>query len=219
MIINEFEHKTDNNKFIIKSYIDSIKTCKVEHDYELTSYYCETGCKNYRGKYSCPPFSDNFSNLEDKYGSMVVLAFVIPYIDVEKTFNMVKAANVICKTKQRHVLDKMAKNFKGYKILENGSCRLCKTCALQTKEPCRHPDKMRYSLESTGVRVDKLVKKLFNIDLNWYYKGQKDNFPQFQCVVSGILTNDPEYVKDYLSLTVNNQLKQPKPVNLFKGII
>ncbi len=62
-------------------------------------------------------------------------------------------------------------------------------------------------MEATGIRADRLVKKMFDIDLNWYYKGQKDNFPEFQCVVGGILTNDPLLVQNHL-VNILNQLER-----------
>ena len=109
--------------------------------------------------------------------------------ELKKDFNLVKAANVICKSKQRKLFDKIAKEIghSNFIIMENGSCRLCKTCAKQNDEPCKHPDKARYSLEACGVRVDKLVEQCFDLSLDWYVKGQKEYYPTHQCVVSGIL--------------------------------
>jgi predicted metal-binding protein len=206
---NEFEHKTENNTFIIKSYTDYIEVSEVESDYLFTRKLCEAGCANFGKKYSCPPRSTDFEHFREEYTHIVINAFVIPYENLDKkTFNIVKAANVICKSKQRKIFNKVESEISNtkYKMLENGSCRLCKQCALQRQEPCKYPNKMRYSMEATGVRVDKLVKKMFGINLNWYHKGQKDNFPEFQCVVSGILTSNPSIVQNHLISVLNQKV-------------
>jgi hypothetical protein len=55
---------------------------------------------------------------------------------------------------------------------------------------------MRPSLEATGVDVNDLIKKAFGFELKWYKKG---GFPDYQCVVGGILTNEPEKIINELS--------------------
>lgn len=221
MIVKQkLEHKTDNNKFTINIYTSCIEVDSIESDYLFTRKLCESGCVNFGKKYSCPPRSPDFEYLKEDYKFMVINAFIIPYKEVDKTFNIIKAANVICKSKQRRLFDGVAtelnKSNLKHKILENGSCRLCKQCALQNNDPCRYPKRMRPSMEATGIRVDKLVKNCFNIDLDWYYKrkSNKDNFPKYQCVVGGILTNDYEKIIDLIKTTINS--KKEKQYNLLK---
>jgi len=56
-------------------------------------------------------------------------------------------------------------------ILGGGSCRICKTqkyhgCSFDLNEPCRFPEKRRYSMEAVGINVDETVKQ-FGIHLEW----------------------------------------------------
>ena len=57
------------------------------------------------------------------------------------------------------------------RILWDGFCRLCsnekdKGCTYDAGDPCRYPDKMRYSMEAVGIDVTQTVKNL-NFNLEW----------------------------------------------------
>lgn len=196
-------HKTPNNKVKLLSNTEILVIDKIICDYKKFSVLCCIGCRNFDKKYSCPPKSPSFEVLSKDYGYLLVNAFKVPYIELKKEYNSVRMANVVAKSLQRKIFDKTAQELREnnlkFVILENGSCRLCKTCALQKKEPCKHPDKMRFSLEATGVDVNDLVLKCFDFPLQWYYKGKKEKFPEYQCVVSAILTNEPEKVSNILN--------------------
>ena len=55
-------------------------------------------------------------------------------------------------------------------ILWDGYCRVCfnekdKECTYDAGDPCRYPDKKRYSMEAVGIDVTQTVKELkFNIE-------------------------------------------------------
>ena len=56
-------------------------------------------------------------------------------------------------------------------VLWDGFCRVCsnntdKGCTYDSGDPCRYPDKKRYSMEAVGIDVTKTVKNL-NIELEW----------------------------------------------------
>jgi predicted metal-binding protein len=89
------------------------------------------------------------------------------------------------------------------KFLSTGSCRLCKICNLQNKLGCRHPDKMRYSLEATSVDCDFLSKRLFNIPLLWF---REEKAPEYSCVLAGLICNfmDVENIKIELESLLKN---------------
>ena len=97
-----------------------------------------------------------------------------------KDYLKVQLANSVIKSR----IDKhMRKIEKDSEFLSSGSCRLCKPCKLKLKQPCKYPDKKRYSLEAVGVDVNDLTIKLFNIPMLWY----KDKIaPKYTCVVCGM---------------------------------
>ncbi|NVM34624.1 MAG: DUF2284 domain-containing protein [Candidatus Lokiarchaeota archaeon] len=56
-------------------------------------------------------------------------------------------------------------------ILWDGFCRVCynkndKGCTYDSGDPCRYPDKKRYSMEAVGIDVTKTVNNL-NFNLEW----------------------------------------------------
>ena len=56
-------------------------------------------------------------------------------------------------------------------ILWDGFCRVCfnkkdRGCTYDSGDPCRYPEKKRYSMEAVGIDVTQTVKRL-NIDLEW----------------------------------------------------
>ena len=202
-----FIYKTANNTFEINSFITSIQNRDILCDYSRCSVFCKTGCRNFNKKYSCPPNSPSFEKISKNYEYIVVNAFQIPYEHLRSEYNTVRMANVVAKSFQRKIFDKTVIDLNNSNInffmLENGSCRLCKICSMQKNEPCKHPDKMRFSLEATGIDVNDLLLKCFDFSLQWYYKGQKNNFPEYQTVVGAILTNKPEQIISILNKNID----------------
>ena len=72
------------------------------------------------------------------------------------------------------------------KALSAGTCLLCGegNCTRALSEPCRYPDKMRYSIESLGGNVGLTVSKLMGIQLEWIEEGK---LPSYFVLVGGLL--------------------------------
>ena len=70
--------------------------------------------------------------------------------------------------------------------LSAGSCQICTedNCTRKIGEPCRFPDKMRYSIESVGGNVGLTCSKLLGIRLQWMEEGQ---IPDYFVLVGGLL--------------------------------
>lgn len=206
--IDYITHKSLANEFYIESLTGCIPIKDVLVEYEMLSNICKNGCKNYNIKYCCPPNSPSFDQIAKNYKYLVVNVFKVSLEPYKKVFHTIRMTNSVIKSLQRKFIDG---TFGASEvILENGSCRLCKKCTFQEGLPCRHPRRMRFSLEATGIHVQDLVKKCFDFELDWY---KNDHFPAFQCVASGILTNSPEQVMVQLTgsfLGFKNQ-KQPLP--------
>ncbi len=180
--------KTPQNKFDIEVYYDFIEKSKIKTNKKLFSEMCKTGCKNYNKKYSCPPFSPDFSELirnKDKEGLFVVL-FKCNLNQINSTeYNKMRIANVVMKSKIDKMMRALEKEF-NTTFLSTGSCRLCKPCKIILKHPCKHPNERRYSLESTGIDCNALAEDLFGMKLAWY-KSKKEL--EYTCVLCGLLIN------------------------------
>lgn len=169
---------------------DDISIFEKYFDGEQIKQACKEGCPNYKRKWSCPPFSKTFLNIKKKYSSACLLCFstkMESYSDIKNKYLAVKAANVTLKS----LIEKCARNIemytKGYSLL-TGSCRLCKPCQYKINLPCRYPNKMRYSMEATGLNVQKLCLDFLNHHLLWY---ENKKLPKYTSVVVLILYNQP----------------------------
>ena len=68
-------------------------------------------------------------------------------------------------------IDKSQNSYKERFILWDGFCRICfnkkdNGCTYDSGNPCRYPDKKRYSMEAVGIDVTNTVKKL-NQAIEW----------------------------------------------------
>ena len=66
-----------------------------------------------------------------------------------------------------------------------GRCLVCERCARRDAQPCRFPEKLRYSLESLGANVGALVADKLGAPLQW---GTKDAPPEYFVLVGAMLT-------------------------------
>lgn len=149
---------------------------------------CHTGCINYSNKWCCPPYSKKITNIisQENYKYAMLICGYINLTDmdyIKNPYQKIKAANMILKS----CCEKLAREYEvkvnGYCLL-SGSCNLCKPCYKKRGLPCNKPSVMRYSLESTGINVEQLAKKVFNHTLLWYKKG---SMPEYTSVVTAIL--------------------------------
>jgi predicted metal-binding protein len=181
-----FRVRTSKQEYNIEVYSEFIAKEEVKVERELFIKMCREGCKNYGKKFSCPPCSWDFLNIISGYEGIFVVMFLIKLEEINSTeYNKVRIANSIMKSRIDRVLRLLEEKF-NTKFLSTGSCRLCRTCNLKLKKPCKHPDKMRYSLESSGVNCDYLSTKLFNKPLLWF-KNKKA--PEYTCVIGGLIYN------------------------------
>lgn len=147
---------------------------------------CRNGCVNYGKKWSCPPFSHAFPEIEKKYSSACLLCFSTEmkyYTDIKNKYLAVKAANVTLKSLIEKSARDIEKHAGGYSLL-SGSCRLCKSCQCKINRPCKHLDKMRYSMEATGLNVKRVCADCLEHDLLWY---ENKKLPEYTSVVALIL--------------------------------
>ena len=70
--------------------------------------------------------------------------------------------------------------------LSAGNCIACgeDNCSRPLDEPCRFPEKMRYSIESIGGNVGKTAHDLLGCDIEWMEEGK---VPSHFVLVGGLL--------------------------------
>lgn len=153
---------------------------------ERLAQVCKEGCRNYGQKWSCPPYASPFLRIVEKYSYAFMLVFSTQmkyYWDVKNKYLAVKAANATLKTTIEKCTRDLETYMKGYSLL-SGSCRQCKPCQCKKGLPCKHPDKMRYSMEAAGLNVQRLTIDFLDHELLWY---KNKTLPEYTSTATLIL--------------------------------
>ena len=142
-------------------------------------------CRNYGNRYGCPPFeSDPISNVETYSKVRIIGVKIIP---ADKSLPL-EAANELMKPvilqlnnellETEHSLDGLSFGFVGNCPYCNGA-----PCARIEGKPCRHPDKVRPSLEAYGFDMSKTAEDVLGLQIKW----SNDNLiPEYLTLVCGI---------------------------------
>lgn len=146
--------------------------------------YCKA-CPNYESVWSCPSYDFDPEEYWKQFESLYITARKIIFdgdITEEESRKILYAA----KDDMGKELYELEKQYPGSRALSAGSCSMCKEegCTRPQGKPCRHPELMRYSIESIGGNVGLTVSKLMGIELEWVQEGQ---VPSYFVLVGGLL--------------------------------
>jgi predicted metal-binding protein len=146
--------------------------------------YCKN-CHNYEKIWACPSYNFNPEDYWREYDELLVVARKIlfgPEVDEARSYEIMLEV----KQDMSRELYELEKSYPGSISLSAGSCDLCKEegCTRAQGEPCRYPDKMRYSIESLGGNVGLTISKLMGIEIEWMQEGK---LPSYFVLVCGLL--------------------------------
>ena len=161
-----------------KAYIEGFRRA----DYFIK--FCQQ-CRNYGRRYGCPPFEKDPLALIVGYDRVRILGVKITPED--KTLPL-EAANdlmapAIGELNEELLELEQALGGRAYGFV--GACPYCggAPCARLEEKPCRHPDKVRPSLEAIGFDIGKTAKDLLGLDIQWSRDGL---IPEYLTLVCGI---------------------------------
>jgi len=178
-----------------KKYLADISIDKYLEEYVDIPRFLELckACPNYNRKWSCPPYDFKPEDYWNKYKKMHIIGTKIIFDEaITHEKYSTEEINTIAKTvitkEQSRLSDELLvleEKDPGSIGLAAGSCSKCENCARSYNNDCNHADKLRYSIESLGGNVDKTVKKLLGLELQWMSEG---NLPEYFVLVSALLT-------------------------------
>lgn len=153
--------------------------------------YCKQ-CNNYNHKWSCPPLSFNPKTYLNQYKSIYLVAVQLNY--TEDTINSLTTKEEISsftrktlrKTKNELATALLNLENDSTISLSSGGCSYCCKCSRDDNKPCKHPDKMRHSLDSFGIDLGKVTEDVFNIKLLWGL----DKLPKYHVLIHALITNE-----------------------------
>lgn len=140
-------------------------------------------CTNYGVRWSCPPYDFSPVDLWNSYSKFRVIGYKF-FTDSELSIE--ENIQKFMKLKDDMYIEMMEleKEIPGSMMLAAGNCSICKECSKGCGEPCRFPEKMRYSIESLGGNVGKTAKDYLDLKIKWIKDGQ---MPDYLLRVGGLL--------------------------------
>ncbi len=152
--------------------------------------YCVTPnfkCPNYGHSWACPPEAPYLEKKVSKYQRFILVYIKYdlskyikqmivkhPKRSEESIRNAFFMKNILRDKLEQEILNfinEMQNSYKEKLILWDGFCRICSNekdrgCTYDEGNPCRYPNKKRYSMEAVGIEVTQTVKNL-NFDIEW----------------------------------------------------
>lgn len=172
--------------------VDSEEIVSNKEKFEV---FCKSGCGNYGNNGGCPPYAPDFARIQKVYRNGVVIwvrcateEFPDGLLDkADKNFYFVaQYAQAVLPPVIGHIRKLSKGLWKPDLILGESACKKCNPCVFNEKKleladrtpieikrktlKCRHPKERLYSLESTGIDVD-LIMRLGAFPIHWYPTG------------------------------------------------
>jgi len=120
-------------------------------------------CGNYGKNHSCPPLSGNMEENKARFEAYEHGIIINKIVDLGEYYEHMKESGMEvhdCLNKLREILQ-----GKPVMIAGAGGCDVCKDCAAKDNQPCRFPEKRRYSMEGSRMDIVKMSMK-FNMTYN-----------------------------------------------------
>lgn len=152
-------------------------------DVEQFLGYCQA-CENYGKRWSCPPYAFQPRQLWKQYKRLHLFARILCPSSDETLTGLLKGMRAE-KEKLMTELLVLERRKPGALALSAGSCALCgDDCTRPHGARCRHPEKMRRSIEALGGDVEKTMELYFHRPIVWIENGE---IPSYLTLVGGLL--------------------------------
>lgn len=149
--------------------------------------YCRD-CPNFGRRWSCPPFAFDPLTLWKGYGAICLYARKLTF-SRDRLFPGERRAfeeEELPKVKADMARELLARerSIPGSLALLAGKCDLCSACAREAGQPCRFPERMRYSVEALGGDCGGALEAYFGESLRW---ARGDRLPEQMILLGGLL--------------------------------
>ena len=140
-------------------------------DFRRADYFMQfcRECGNYGCRYGCPPFDYDPLSIIAPYQKVRIIGVKIAPNDGNLPLSV---ANTLMLPVIRELNEELL-------ALEKS----LGPCARIDGEPCRHPDKVRPSLEAFGFDMSKTASDLIGLEIKWSHDGR---IPEYLTLVCGV---------------------------------
>ena len=147
-------------------------------DVERIRQYC-LECPGYGTSWGCPPFDFDPCSLTDGFDSVTVMATTIEFAqETRDACATAEESARVGREAMQQVLQSLLPTLYERERQKAGSrvftfrCALCpEGCTRPEGKPCRHPERLRHSLESVGFDLEAALRDLMGIELEWSADG------------------------------------------------
>ena len=142
--------------------------------------YCRE-CSSYGTVWSCPPFGTDVESLTDGFAQVTVWGTNIEFdTETRNRYTSDDQRRAISIEAIEHTWQVVLPFIYAQEAAHPGSraftgrCRLCRPtpCSRIEGKPCRHPERMRSSLEAVGFDVSATARDVLGIELVWSTDGR-----------------------------------------------
>lgn len=151
---------------------------------------CEE-CPVYNNNWSCPSFDFNPEDIWKSYKFIKIIAFKFDFSKeiLNKKHTEEEIDDILNEFRQEkegltNIIYDLEKKHENSLALFFGNCEICDVCTRVKNQPCVHPEKMRYSIESLGGNVDDTIEDIFKYKILWPKDGK---LPEYLFLVGGLL--------------------------------
>jgi len=137
-------------------------------------------CPLHGKTWACPPYDIDINAVSEGFNQVILMA---DCIELNAQLREQSIGDDACRSTVQRITDEvwgrllpslydMESKHPGSRCF-TGRCRLCSQgCTRPLGLPCRHPEQMRYSLESAGFDVTAAVSDVLGIELQWSSDGR-----------------------------------------------
>jgi predicted metal-binding protein len=162
---------------------------------EMFIKFCEA-CTYYNKIWTCPPYDFEVSKVLEGYGYAYIIGSKLYISDLGESFKALldnkdleyvtseiyKAARIVLDEKLGIIQDRE----KHICVLLAGRCLACDQCVREKQQPCIHPEKMHFSLESIGFDVASICEDILGDKIQW----AKESLPEYFIFASAIFSQE-----------------------------
>ena len=156
-------------------------------DFRRADYFLQfcRECGNYGRRYGCPPFDYDPLSVIAPYQKVRIIGVKIVPNDGNLPLSVANTLMLPVIRELNEELLALEKSLGGMAFGFAGSCPYCGEipCARIDEKPCRHPDKVRPSLEAFGFDMSKTASDLLGLEIKWSHDGR---IPEYLTLVCGV---------------------------------
>lgn len=147
-------------------------------DIERIRQYC-LQCPGYGTSWGCPPFDFDPATVTDGFKTVTVTGTTIEFDEQTRAACTTASESArVGREAMEQVWQSLLPTLYEQERQVPGSrcftfrCVLCpEGCTRPQGKPCRHPERLRHSLESVGFDLEAVTRDLLGIDLEWSTDG------------------------------------------------